>query len=95
MVHKYDWAELLEDGKRGKFRMLELRKYLFHHHIRLSGTTKADTVQYISEHLNSQKRDPQPCTKTRVKVLSDEPSDDDELNSEDNLVAGIEQLRNR
>ena len=47
-----------------------------------------DTVKHISEHLDSQRRQPRPRTKISDSILSDESSDYNESNSEDYLAAG-------
>ena len=79
--------DYMQIGKLGKLRVFELRKYLAHQHIRLPGTNKMDTVKHISEHLDSQRREPWPSTNTSDSILSDESPDYDLSNSEDYLVA--------
>ena len=48
----YEWQKLLEDGKLGKLPVAELKKYLVHYSLPLTGK-KADKVRTIVMHLGS------------------------------------------
>lgn len=80
---EYDWAGISRDGKLGKLRVYELKKYMEHHDICLPGAKKDDMIKYITEHLsNIQRREP-PSTRS-----SSDESSDEESNSDDDLVDG-------
>ena len=50
--NEYDWAVTSRDGKLGKLRVYQLKKYMEQHDILLPGAKKDEMIKYITERLS-------------------------------------------